>query len=187
MILSQSLIIYKFPTLFNILNEIKGNLNFDIEYLNDYRQSEKFIKENVLIISGEKQNKFQNQINIDEYPINIQKLVEIININFLKNKFNFQNKVKVGKYNVNLNSRVLSNKYYSLALTEKEMKIISFLNNSNKPVTIEKLQSEVWGHKSKLETHTVETHVYRLRRKVEKKFKDNSFILSLKNGYKIEG
>ena len=67
------------------------------------------------------------------------------------------------------------------------MKIISFLNNSNKPVTIEKLQSEVWGHKSKLETHTVETHVYRLRRKVEKKFKDNSFILSLKNGYKIEG
>ena len=66
------------------------------------------------------------------------------------------------------------------------MKIISFLNNSKGPVTINKLQSEVWGYKSKLETHTVETHVYRLRKKVEKKFNDKSFIISLKNGYKIE-
>ena len=74
----------------------------------------------------------------------------------------------------------------SLQLTEKEMKIISFLNNSEGPVTINKLQSEVWGYKSKLETHTVETHVYRLRKKVEKKFNDKSFIISLKNGYKIE-
>ena len=73
-----------------------------------------------------------------------------------------------------------------LALTEKEVKIISFLNSSIKPVTIEKLQTEVWGHKSKLDTHTVETHVYRLRKKVEKKFKDTSFIVSRKNGYKIE-
>ena len=68
----------------------------------------------------------------------------------------------------------------SLQLTEKEMKIISFLNNSIVPVPISKLQSEVWGYKSKLETHTVETHVYRLRKKVEKKFNDKSFIVSLK-------
>ena len=74
----------------------------------------------------------------------------------------------------------------SLQLTEKEMKIISFLNNSKGPVKINKLQSEVWGYKSKLETHTVETHIYRLRKKVEKKFNDKSFIISLKNGYKIE-
>ena len=74
----------------------------------------------------------------------------------------------------------------SLQLTEKEMEIISFLNNFEGPVSISKLQSEVWGYKSKLETHTVETHVYRLRKKVEKKFNDKSFIISLKNGYKIE-
>ena len=66
------------------------------------------------------------------------------------------------------------------------MKIITYLNNSRGPVTINKLQSEVWGYKSKLETHTVETHVYRLRKKVEKKFNDKFFITSLKNGYKIE-
>ena len=74
----------------------------------------------------------------------------------------------------------------SLQLTEKEVKIISFLNDSDSPISINKLQSEVWGYKSKLETHTVETHVYRLRKKIEKKFKDNLFIVSLKNGYKIK-
>ena len=74
----------------------------------------------------------------------------------------------------------------SLQLTEKEMKIIKFLTNSNVPITIERLQSEVWGYKSKLETHTVETHVYRLRKKVERKFQDKSFIISFKDGYKIQ-
>ena len=74
----------------------------------------------------------------------------------------------------------------SLQLTEKEMKIIKFLTNSKVPITIERLQSEVWGYKSKLETHTVETHVYRLRKKVERKFQDKSFIISFKDGYKIQ-
>ena len=73
-----------------------------------------------------------------------------------------------------------------LQITEKELKIINFLNSSKGPVSISKLQSEVWGYNSTLETHTVETHVYRLRKKIEKKFKDKAFIVSLKNGYKIE-
>ena len=74
----------------------------------------------------------------------------------------------------------------TLPLTEKETDIIIFLNKSNIPISINDLQIKVWGHKSKLETHTVETHVYRLRKKVEKKFNDKFFIISLKNGYKIE-
>ena len=94
--------------------------------------------------------------------------------------------MKVGKYHINLNSRVMILESKSLQLTEKEVKIISFLNDSDTPISINKLQSEVWGYKSKLETHTVETHVYRLRKKIEKKFKDISFIVSLKNGYKIK-
>ena len=182
---NQSLIIYKFPVLFNILNEIKSYLNFNIENLNDGNFDENFLKKNLVIISGEKKN-FQKQVKIDEFPINIEKLIEIVNIQFLKNKFNQQNNVNIGKYSVNFNSRVMSDSKGKLALTEKEVKIISFLNSSIKPVTIEKLQTEVWGHKSKLDTHTVETHVYRLRKKVEKKFKDTSFIVSRKNGYKIE-
>ena len=183
---NQSLVIYKFPVLFNILNEIKSNLNFNIENLNDDNFDKNPLKKNLVVISGEKKKKFQKQVEINQFPINIQKLIEIINIQFLKNKFNQQNNVNIGKYSVNLNSRVISYNKEKLSLTEKEIKIISFLNSSIKPVTIEELQTEVWGHKSKLETHTVETHVYRLRKKVEKKFKDTSFIISKKNGYKIE-
>ena len=185
MTINQSLIIHKLPILFSILNEIKSNLNFKIEYLND-EEITNISKKNVVVISGDKKSNLQNQVKIEEYPINIQKLIENINIQFLKNKFNQQNNVKAGKYHINLNSRVMILESKSLQLTEKEVKIISFLNDSDSPISINKLQSEVWGYKSKLETHTVETHVYRLRKKIEKKFKDISFIVSLKNGYKIK-
>ena len=186
MISNQYLIIHQFPILFKILNEIKNNLNFKIEYFDDDQFKENLNKRNLVIISGVKKNNFQNQIKIDEFPIDIQRFIEIVNVQFLKNKFNQQNNVKTGKYSVNLNSRVMHFEKISLQLTEKEIRIINFLNNSKEPVNIKKLQSEVWGYNSKLETHTVETHVYRLRKKVEKKFNDKSFITSKKNGYKIE-
>ena len=183
---NQSLIIYRFPALFKILNEIKSNLNFNIEYFDDDQFKKNLNNRNLVVISGDNKKHIQNQLEIQEFPIDIQKFIEIINVQFLKNKFNQQNNVKTGRYSFNLNSRVMQFEEKSLQLTEKEMKIISFLNNSKGPVKINKLQSEVWGYKSKLETHTVETHVYRLRKKVEKKFNDKSFIISLKNGYKIE-
>ena len=184
--INQSLIIHKFPVLFSVLNELKKYLNFKIEHF----ENEEFTKipkeSNLVIISGSKKKDFENQIHIYEFPVNIQKLIEIINIQFLKNKFNEQNDVKVGNYRVNLNSRFMSSDKSSIQLTEKEIKIINFLNNSKGPVNVNKLQSEVWGYKSKLETHTVETHIYRLRKKVEKIFKDKTFIVSKKNGYKIK-
>ena len=185
MSLDQSLIIYRFPILFKILNEIKSNLNFNIEYFDDDQFKKNLSNRNLVVISGDNKKNIQNQVKIEEFPIDIQKFIEIINVQFLKNKFNQQNNVKTGKYSINLNSRVMRFEDKSLQLTEKEMKIISFLNNFKGSVKINKLQSEVWGYKSKLETHTVETHVYRLRKKVEKKFNDNSFIISSKNGYKI--
>ena len=72
-----------------------------------------------------------------------------------------------------------------LSLTEKEAKIIVFLNKSKNPISINDLQKEVCDHKSKLETHTVETHIYRLRKKISQKFNDDNFIVSKKNGYQI--
>ena len=58
-----------------------------------------------------------------------------------------------------------------------------FLNSANKPIGIEQLEMKVWGFKSKLETHTVETHIYRLRKKISENFEKNDFILSDKYGY----
>ena len=183
---TQYLYIHKFPALFSILNEIKSKLNFNIKNINDDKFDENLYTANIVIISGD--NKFSSirQIKLESLPLNIQKLTEIINIQFLKNRFNKQNRIKVGKYHLNLNSRTIMSEKKSLSMTEKETKIITFLNNSKKAITINDLQKEVWGHKSKLETHTVETHVYRLRKKIEKKFDDKSFIISLKNGYKIK-
>ena len=89
------------------------------------------------------------------------------------------------KYRLNLNSRLIYNSKNKLNITQRETDIILFLKNSIKPVKTEELQKNVWGHKSKLETHTVETHIYRLRKKIGDKFNDNNFIVSSKEGYLI--
>ena len=84
-----------------------------------------------------------------------------------------------------LNSRkIFLNKNF-LKLTEKEIKIIVYLSKSIEPVSIDELQKEIWGYGVDLETHTVETHIHRLRKKIYKEFADENFIVSDKNGYKI--
>ena len=183
---SQLLIIHKYPILFNILNENKSTLKFKILQINEDKIDINTGYENLVIISSDKNFRSKLLLKFDNYPLNINKLIELINIQFLKNKFQKQNRIKVGKYEINLNSRKMSYMSKFVSLTEKETKIINYLNSSSKEITVENLQFEVWGHRSKLETHTVETHVYRLRKKVEKKFQDKLFIFSLKNGYKIQ-
>ena len=118
-------------------------------------------------------------------PIKISKLIERFNIEFIKKKFNQQSEVKISNYKINLNSRELISNKIKIKLTEKESGIILYLSKSKKPISIEELQSKVWGYQSELETHTVETHVYRLRKKILNVFKDDSFIISKKDGYQI--
>jgi len=104
----------------------------------------------------------------------------------LKLKYSEQSDVLIGKYSIDLNSRIIKNANENLKLTEREIQIILFLANSKKPQNIEKLQKKVWGHNSNLETHTVETHIYRLRKKILENFNDNNFINSTKQGYEIK-
>ncbi len=86
---------------------------------------------------------------------------------------------------MNLNSRQISKESVKLNLTEREGNLIIFLNKSSSPVSVDRLQKEVWEYGSDLETHTVETHIYRLRKKIKEKFKDDNFIISSKEGYII--
>ena len=72
-----------------------------------------------------------------------------------------------------------------LKLTEKEIDMIIYLSKRKKPIKVDELQEKVWGYQSKLETHTVETHIHRLRKKIKEKFFDESLIVSKKNGYQI--
>jgi DNA-binding response OmpR family regulator len=94
--------------------------------------------------------------------------------------------MKVNNYTINLNSREMLKNNTKLKLTEKEINTISYLSKSNKPVSIDELQAKVWSYQSDIETHTVETHIYRLRKKILISFNDKEFIISKKNGYKIK-
>ena len=109
----------------------------------------------------------------------------MLNIQLIKQKYIDQSKIEINKYNLDLNSREIMKNEKKLKLTEREIDIILYLNENKKPQNIEVLQKKVWGHVSDLETHTVETHVYRLRKKIKDIFGDDNFIISLDSGYKI--
>ena len=185
---NQILIIYKFTELYHIFEELSLDLNFTITFV----ENEKFLNEklenfnNYLVISNKKNLNIENQFVLDNTPINIFKLVEKINIEFLKIQFNSQSEVKVNNYIINLNSREMLANNIKLKLTEKEINTITYLSKSNKPVSVEELQEKVWSYQADIETHTVETHIYRLRKKILNTFNDNKFITSEKNGYQIK-
>ena len=185
---SQNIIIYKFIGLYQILEELGLDLNFNIIFVD----SEDFLNEkvkdlnNYLIISNKKYSDIRNQFVLDNLPINLFKLIENINIEFLKLQFNNQSEVKVNSYTIDLNSREMLSKNIKLKLTEKEINTITYLSKSDKPVSVDELQEKVWSYQSDMETHTVETHIYRLRKKILNTFNDNNFITSEKNGYQIK-
>ena len=191
----QSIIIYDFEILFIILKEIKENLKFEIF---NFKKNDEISKldnstyGNYLIVVKSLSNFINKDIEkkklylIENLPIKIDKLIEKINIQLLKQKYNYQSEIRINKYKLNLNSREISLKKKLIKLTEREIDIILFLNENKKPINIDILQKEVWGYSSELETHTVETHIYRLRKKIKDKFNDEEFILSLKKGYQIK-
>ena len=185
---SQNLIIYKFIGLYQILEELSLDLNFKIIFAeNENSLNEKLKKfNNYLIISNKQYSNINNQFVLDNKPINILKLIEKINIEFLKIQFNSQSELKVNKYTIDLNSREMFSNYIKLKLTEKEINTIIYLSKSGKPVSIEELQEKVWSYQPDIETHTVETHIYRLRKKIFNTFNDNNFINSVKDGYQIK-
>ena len=185
---TQNLIIYKINSLYHIFEELGLDLNFKITLVD----SEISLKEklqnqnNHLIISNKKYLDIGNQFVLDNLPINIFKLIEKINIEFLKIQFNSQSEVKINQYIIDLNSREMLMNNTKLKLTEKEINTIIYLSKFNKPISIDELQAEVWSYQSDIETHTVETHIYRLRKKILNTFNDKEFIISKKDGYQIK-
>ncbi len=185
---TQNIIIFKFNSLYQILEELNSDLNFNIFFVDNENSLNHKVKKlnNYLVISNKKYSDISNQFILDNTPINIFKLVEKINIEFLKLQFNSKSEVRVNNYIVDLNSREMIKNKTKLKLTEKEINTIIYLSKSNKPVSIDELQDKVWSYQSDMETHTVETHIYRLRKKILNNFEDNEFIISKKNGYQIK-
>jgi len=186
---NQNLFIYDFPALFEILDELKNHYNFEVFEASEQQllkiQSD-MPSVNQLIISKTKIPDINNQFIFDSYPLTINKLIEYINIEFLKKNFNNQSEINIGVYKIDLNSKEIKFKDKKVKLTEKETNVIVFLSNSKIPIKIDELQSQVWGYHSQLETHTVETHIYRLRKKILFTFDDGNFLNSYKDGYHIK-
>ena len=180
------LIIYEYQILFEILNEIKEKLKFKIIKLNskEYIDFKHDQKNNYLILSSKKHENISECLILSDIPIKFEKLIELININFLKNKFLDQSDVKIGKYSLDLNSRKITFKDKNLNLTERETNLIVFIHEK-KSVSVKDLQKKVWEYSVDLETHTVETHIYRLRKKMKEKFGDENFITNNEKGYLI--
>ncbi len=183
----KKIIIYQNDILFDILNEIKEKFNLDIIRSDEkkFKDLQKDTSSDYLIISEVKKDGMSNQLIIDKKPIKIEKLIENINLKFLKTNYNYQSSFIVGSYKLNINSREINRNNITLDLTEREINLILFLKNSKSAVKIDELQKRVWEYGLELETHTVETHIYRLRKKMKEKFGDDNFILSSKKGYLI--
>ena len=178
-----------FLNLVDVEGKNKSNIHLITPLINkDFFIKKKFLnKKNIFFFCQKNiQVDIDTDYNILRYPIDIHVLIEKINIQLIKNKYNFQSKLKVKNYFIDLNSRTISNNNNTLKLTEREIDIIFFLNENKDPQKINDLQNKVWRYSSDLETHTVETHIYRLRKKMYDYFKDKKFIISTDKGYFIE-
>ena len=181
--------------LYNILKEIKDFLNFDVRFLElreitktDF-ENNKDLKNSLFLILNSEQSKaekiidLKNIIRLNNLPITLIKLIEKINITSLKFNFQSQSRVKAKNYIIDINERKIIKNKNELKLTEREIEIILFLLNKKLPQNVDALQTEIWKQKKELETHTVETHIYRLRKKINEKFDDSNFIKSNEFGY----
>ena len=192
----QNVFIINFNSLYEILDEIKENLSFKIikfENEEDFEKKFDLDRLDYLVISKTDRKLLPN-INItdknflgfNDLPLSFKKLLELINIKLIKLKFNQQSKITIKGYELNLNSKFFSKGSLKLKLTEKEIEIILYLNDKKIKHNVADLQKNIWSYSADMETHTVETHIYRLRKKISDLFKDEKFILSHKNGYFID-
>ena len=192
----QSVFIINFNSLYEILDEIKDNLSFKIIKFENEENFQKNLDLDIvdyLVISKTDHKLLQNNnitnqnlLEFNDLPLSLKKLLELINIKLIKLKFNQQSKIIIKGYELNLNSKFFSKDGLKLKLTEKEIEIILYLNNKKIKHNVADLQKNIWGYSANMETHTVETHIYRLRKKISDLFKDEKFILSHKNGYFID-
>ena len=195
---SQKLHILNIPELDKIIIEIKDYFNYEINYFTEKKdlikkinEDRKFLENSIIIVNQKDFSSLKNKTNekqihcITKFPIKISNLTDQLNARLIQLNYSAQSNININKYILDINSRILRKTDNALKLTEREIDTIIFLKNENRPVKVDILQKKVWKYGEDLETHTVETHIYRLRKKIKDKFNDDSFIQSKKDGYII--
>ena len=195
---SQKLHILNIPELDKIIIEIKDYINYKITYFNEKKdlikkigEDKKFLENSIILVNQKDFSLLKSKIDekqihcIAKFPIKISNLIDQLNARLIQQNYSAQSNININKYILDINSRILKQSDNELKLTEREIDTIIFLKNENKPVKVDILQKKVWKYSGDLETHTVETHIYRLRKKIKDIFNDDSFIQSKKDGYII--
>ena len=182
------------------LNELKPFLKFNsispdqnekcdiILFHSDALKSQKFkeiiVKSNPIKILASKNDKlaFKHDAHL-ELPTTIRDINLVVENAAAKTKFNKNSSIKIKEYMLNKNEKKLIKNSNFIILTEKEIQLLELFLNNKQPISKDNILKSVWNYSSDADTHTVETHIYRLRKKINDKFTDEKFILNDKNGY----
>tara|TARA_B100000945_G_scaffold274662_1_gene238179 strand:+ start:293 stop:922 length:630 start_codon:yes stop_codon:yes gene_type:complete len=189
------------------LEEVKSFFNFKMSIIDPNLESHQISNFDAIIIDNEMLNKIpkdlmslpkilinnkKNSKNINDkakiifkLPLSIIKfnkeIIELCN----KNEFQKNSLVKIKEYTLDKNERILKKGDKALKITEKEIDFLCNLKNSKSPLSKKYILEKIWFYSPGTETHTIETHIYRLRKKINEIFEDQNFIKNTKNGYSL--
>ena len=140
-------------------------------------------KDSIKICVGKKKDLSDNCDASLELPTTIKEINAIVENTVAKKRFNINSSIEIKDYFLNKNEKKLVKLDQFIILTEKEIQLLELFLKSKKPISKDNILSSVWNYSSEADTHTVETHIYRLRKKINDKFIDDKFILNNKEGY----
>ena len=173
----------KFNPLFNN-NDNHNVILYHVDVLQNLKQKEYIESSDSLKICAEqKKNIIGNYDASLELPTSLKEINTTIENTAAKNQFNKNSSIEIKNYVLNKNEKKLSKLENFIILTEKEVQLLELFLNSETPISKDKILSSVWNYSSDADTHTVETHIYRLRKKIIDKFLDEKFIQNNKEGY----
>ena len=186
----------------NTLNELKTHLKFNPlsagsknyhdailfqdEVLKDKKQNNIIMSSSAIkICVSKKKEKLSIYDSSIELPSTLKEINSVVENIAAKKKFSKNSSIEIKGYLLDKNEKKLSKFQDHIILTEKEIQLLEIFLKSRKPVTKNEILSSVWKYVAETDTHTVETHIYRLRKKISDKFMDEKFIINNKNGYSL--
>ena len=168
------------------LNDIPNIILFHIDVLKDIKTKEFIVNNNIIkICAGKKKDLIGDFDAILELPASLKEINAAVEKTVAKKKFNINSSIELKSYTLNKNEKKLSKLNEYIILTEKEVQLLELFLNNKKPISKDNILTAVWNYSSEADTHTVETHIYRLRKKMKEIFGDENFISSNNNGYSI--
>ena len=168
----------------------KENINHDILIIHkdflDNKDQIKILTSNkpIVILASDKNIKLANYDGVLKLPASLNEINFIVDNLATKKIFNKNSSISIKKeYVLDKNEKKLIKDNNFIILTEKEVQLLELFLNSSKPISKKKILLSVWNYSKDADTHTVETHIYRLRKKINDKFMDDKFIVNNKEGY----